>query len=85
MSRLIDVDALIEALNNSDVQFDAEVNRIILEQPTAYDVDKVVENLETEAVCYATFDCWGKCEHCNNYAINRKDAIDIVKRGEIDD
>lgn len=44
--RLIDADALIEALNNSGVQFDAEINRIILEQPTAYDVDKVVEEVK---------------------------------------
>lgn len=91
MTRLIDVDALIEALNNSDAQFDAEVNRIILEQPTAYDVDRVVENLkEIEVGGYCRHKCksydWsvGACQgDCEDYI--KSEAIDIVKRGEVND
>lgn len=86
--RLINADALIEALNNSGVQFDAEVNKIILDQPTAYDVDKVEEELnyiemKWQKTCpppneYGEPMCNADCVECQ---IRR--CREIVKRGGI--
>lgn len=45
MSRLIDADKIIDSLGNSDMDF--AIGAIIDEQPTAFDVDKVVEQLDT--------------------------------------
>lgn len=44
MSRLIDADKIIDSLGNSDMDF--AIGAIIDEQPTAFDVDKVVEQLD---------------------------------------
>ena len=44
MSRLIDADKIIDSLGNSDMDF--AIGAVIDEQPTAFDVDKVVEQLE---------------------------------------
>ena len=44
--RLVDVDKLIETLNRLEIPFNADINNIIISQPTAYNVDKVVEQLE---------------------------------------
>lgn len=46
MSRLIDADKIIDSLGGSDMDF--AVGAVIDEQPTAFDVDKVVEQLEEE-------------------------------------
>lgn len=43
MSRLIDADKIIDSLGNSDMDF--AIGAVIDEQPTAFDVDKVVETL----------------------------------------
>ena len=42
--RLIDADKIIDSLGSSDV--DLYISGLIDEQPTAFDVDKVVEQLE---------------------------------------
>lgn len=44
MSRLIDADKIIDSLGGSDMGF--AVGAVIDEQPTAFDVDKVIEQLE---------------------------------------
>lgn len=44
MSRLIDADKIIDSLGNSDMDF--AIGAVIDEQPTSFDVDKVVEQLE---------------------------------------
>lgn len=44
--RLIDADALFTELNEKDIPWDRRINDIIMKQQTAYDVDKVVEQLE---------------------------------------
>lgn len=44
MSRLIDADKIIDSLGGSDMDF--AVDAVIDEQPTAFDVDKVAEQLE---------------------------------------
>lgn len=43
--RLIDADKIIDSLGNSDMDF--AIGAVIDEQPTAFDVDKVVEQLDT--------------------------------------
>ena len=43
--RLIDADKIIESLGYSDMDF--AIGAVIDEQPTAFDVDKVVEQLDT--------------------------------------
>ena len=45
MSRLIDADKIIDSLGNSDMDF--AIGAVIDEQPTVFDVDKVVEQLDT--------------------------------------
>ena len=45
MSRLIDADKIIDSLGNSDMDF--AIGAVIDEQPTVFDIDKVVEQLET--------------------------------------
>lgn len=42
--RLIDADKIIESLGNSDMDF--AIGAVIDEQPTVFDVDKVMEQLE---------------------------------------
>lgn len=44
MARLIDADKIIDSLGNSDMDF--AIGAVIDKQPTAFDVDKVVEQLE---------------------------------------
>lgn len=44
MSRLIDADKIIDSLGNSDMDF--AIGAVIDEQPTAFDVDEVAEQLE---------------------------------------
>ena len=46
MSRLIDADKIIDSLGISDMDF--AIGAVIDEQPTAFDLDKVVEQLETK-------------------------------------
>lgn len=42
--RLIDADKIIDSLGNSDMDF--AIGAVIDEQPTVFDADKVVEQLE---------------------------------------
>ena len=42
--RLIDADKIIDSLGNSDMDF--AIGAVIDEQPTVFNVDKVVEQLE---------------------------------------
>lgn len=42
--RLIDADKIIDSLGNSDMDF--AIGAVIDEQPTVFDIDKVVEQLE---------------------------------------
>lgn len=44
MARLIDADKIIDSLGNSDMDF--AIGAVIDEQPTAFDVNEIVEQLE---------------------------------------
>ena len=90
MGRLIDADKLLEETRRDrdyarkngflDMYYERQalIDRIKA-QPTAYDVDKVVEQLESlrnaEADYYYAM---------SNDVIDREDAIDIVKKGGVE-
>ena len=71
--RLIDADELLNSLGCSDL--DIEIAHIVDDQPVAYDVDKVVEQLE-ELPRYSTWN------HSSDN-VSREKAIEIVKGGGI--
>ena len=83
--RLIDADALVKDLsylytkNHIPVDMRAkEILTTIMEQPTAYSVDKIVEELEKiEQHCLDMSDWQGQSAIC--------DAIEIVKHGGVSD
>ena len=82
MGRLIDADALLNEFNpDSDALIDNILARMrIAEQPTAYSVDKVVEELETDS----SVKLYGS-QNSDNYMIPVKMAIEIVKQGGVAD
>lgn len=75
--RLIDADKIINSLGSSDV--DIEIAGLIDEQPTAFDVDEVVQQLEMliEDKTSESGDDWYTAE-CLNEAVN------IVKGGGVE-
>ena len=83
--RLIDADALIKNLSylytKNHIPIDMRAKEIlttIMEQPTAYSVDKIVEELEKiEQHCLDMSDWQGQSAIC--------DAIEIVKQGGVSD
>lgn len=100
--RLIDADKLIEVLHESlegdcDLREDYEfmgIDEFIKNQPTAYDVDKVVEELEDKVKEYDEriekrkganfFDETERIKQFDERAWGIENAIEIVKGGGID-
>lgn len=86
MRRLIDADKIIDSLGISDMDF--AIGAVIDEQPTAFDVDKVVEQLEeVEKIMTSpvTEDCFGeecRASDCTVCLISK--AIEIVKGGGVE-
>ena len=84
--RLIDADKIIDSLGNSDMDF--AIGAVIDEQPTAFDVDKVVEQLEeVEKIMTSpvTEDCFGeecRASDCTVCLISK--AIEIVEGGGVE-
>lgn len=72
MSRLIDADKIIDSLGNSDMDF--TIGAVIDEQPTVFDVDKVVESLTNKFRIVSNDDDleWNRAIDC---------AVKIVKEG----
>ena len=78
--RLIDADKLIEDMRNKwdmqDLYLPIHFKELLIdEQPTAFDVDKVVEQLEKESY-YIDIET-------DMEVVNLNEAIEIVKAGEI--
>lgn len=93
MGRLIDADALMEYFKRLSDECSSENNyeysnlydcvcAEIMTQPTAYDKEKVVAELE-ERKGNVIID--GKIMYQENYFIDIDSAIDIVKAGDVDD
>lgn len=86
MSRLIDADKIIDSLGNSDMDF--AIGAVIDEQPTVFDADKVIEQLEeVEKIMTSpvTKDCFGeecRASDCTVCLISK--AIEIVKGGGVE-
>ena len=86
--RLIDADKLIKQFHyggiadtEEDKAWTATVRRTIKAQPTAYDIDKVVEHLEERSVAYCREYCYAEDEN----VLYLPDAIEIVKKGGVTD
>lgn len=77
MSRLIDADKIIDSLGNSDMDF--AIGAVIDEQPTVFDVDKVVEQLEKRRTLAKPVG-WTKSYEI----VILNDAVEIVKGGGVE-
>ena len=81
--RLIDADALIEAMKKTESEYENAMTcpswwsafNVISEQPTAYDIDKVVEELEMEMKASSGY----SAEIVSSFSR----AIEIVKHGGV--
>lgn len=89
MGRLIDADKLLETLQNLEPHCDSKdfehgmlkmmryyMPQIINDEPSAFDVDKVVEQLKTDS----SVKLYGS-GNSNNYLISLERTIEIVKAG----
>ena len=90
MGRLIDADAFLQNLINYDIGRKSleEVIKAIREQPTAYDPDEVVKELEEETEW--AFNRYIDCPHdnpryeiCREQYYERKRCLEIVKGGVV--
>lgn len=77
MSRLIDADKIIDSLGNSDMDF--AIGAVIDEQPTVFDIDKVVEQLEKRSTLAKPVG-WTKSYEI----VILNDAVEIVKGGGVE-
>lgn len=82
MGRLIDADAFEKSVMFGDAEDMQDVIYALREFPTAYDPDRVVEQLEalTGEEC-TLHECGIRSEHCK--ACIAKKAIEIVKGGGV--
>ena len=77
--RLIDADKIIDSLGNSDMDF--AIGAVIDEQPTVFDVDKVMEQLKRDK--FIESECILSDVHQGyNAGLNR--AIEIIKGGGVE-
>jgi hypothetical protein len=82
MSRLIDADKIIDSLGNSDMDF--AIGAVIDEQPTVFDVDKVVELMETRKTRAAALQKKYTSEYFEGETDAFEFAIKIVKGGGVE-
>lgn len=82
MSRLIDADKIIDSLGNSDMDF--AIGAVIDEQPTVFDVDEVVQQLETKKTRATELKKKYISEYFNGEADAFEFAIKIVKGGGVE-
>ena len=80
--RLIDADKIIDSLGFSDMDF--AIGAVIDEQPTAFDLDKVVEQLETRKAKAAALQKKYTSEYFEGETDAFEFAIKIVKEGGIE-
>lgn len=73
MERLIDADALIEVLKHLSYFNADDMQELVASQPTAYDVEKVEEQLEKASTVYDLSNC--------ELAIRQDIALHIVRAG----
>ena len=78
MSRLIDADVLLEKLKGTPRYF--ELKHDIEEQPTAYDMEKVVEQIQ-EKHCKR---CLGAGVYCKEKKCWIEELCEIVRKGGVE-
>ena len=88
--RLIDADALIEAMKKTESEYESAMTcpswwsafNVISEQSTAYDIDKVVEELQENASRYTKkyTTPYGNNGYRDTKAISIHKAVEIVKQ-----
>lgn len=94
--RLIDAERLIDALNlrgchkyKNPKAYDTlmmyEILQVIEDQPTAYDVDKVISEIEKCAIDNTDWGYSANPKLASYYLSRTAEVIDIVKRGGVDD
>lgn len=77
--RLIDADKIIDSLGGSDMDF--AIGAVIDEQPTVFDVDKVISELKRDK--FVKSECILSDVH-QGYNAGLSRAIEIVKGGGVD-
>ena len=82
--RLIDADKLINALCRNYTTGKKTLGQVIDEQPTAFDVDKVVEQLETRKARAAALQKENTSEYFEGETDAFEFAIKIVKGGGVE-
>jgi hypothetical protein len=84
MARLLDADKIIDSLGNSDMDF--AIGAVIDEQPTAFDVDKVVEQLEklADEANDKILESGGLQLYYDGYEDAMRTAVEIVKGGGVE-
>ena len=84
MARLIDADKIIDSLGNSDMDF--AIGAVIDKQPTAFDVDKVVEQLEklADEANEKILESGGLQLYYDGYEDAMRTAVEIVKGGGVE-
>ena len=80
--RLIDADKIIDSLGTSDMDF--AIGAVIDEQPTVFDVDKVVGQLETRKTKATTLQKENISEYFEGETDAFEFAIKIVKGGWVE-
>ena len=89
--RLIDADALIEAMKKTESEYENAMTcpswwsafNVISEQPTTYDIDKVVVELEKSSKLVNETNEY--CDDDGNDYIPLSTAIEIVNQGGVSD
>lgn len=80
--RLIDADKIIDSLGNSDMDF--AIGAVIDEQPTVFDIDKVVEQLETRKTRAAALQKKYTSEYFEGETDAFEFAIKIMEEGGVE-
>ena len=86
--RLIDADKLIGVLkSDSGSMLEESLLGIVKGQPTAYDVDKVVEQLEEKSKVYenSVSSDAGFRRYCQGVSAGYRFAIEIIKAGGVNE
>ena len=79
MGRLIDADAFERSVMCSDAEDMQDVIYALRDYPTAYDPDKVVEQLKA-----ASYERYGNDGMGGELVVNLDDVVEIMKGGGVD-
>lgn len=83
--RLIDADELMEEWDKQSSRGHYEFDQTIMEQPTAYDVDKVVKQIQKKHCgrCRNILGILGAEEYCKEQKCQIEELCEIVRNGGV--